>query len=472
MRRPFPFRASALGVLTLIILGGVAQPPAASAAPLVGPGTYEETSEAIQYTGAWTSLESGGSSGGAIRYADGSGSATLTFRGSNITWYTWNSTSGGMVDVYLDGVWRERVDDYSVTGTTKIRGFTAEGLDDDIHTIRIVATGAANVRSLGNIAHLDSFVVGKKTQPPAIRSLPIRADDCPAATERVRTSDELTEALASALPGTVIVLAPGTYRHGFTLTASGTSTNPIWVCGPRTAIVEGDSELSGAALRLGTATHARVTGFTVTNALQGVMVKYGDDVAITDLHVHGIGNEGIHLYGNTVDSFVVGNLVERTGIVNRRYGEGIYIGTSGRRWDDVTGGSADRSDRNTVALNTVKAAGAEPIEAKEGTSDGSILYNTVVGHSGDSKANGWIMVTGNDWYISGNTGVDAVNHGYASFVSRDGEWGHRNEFRDNTGNGIPGTGIWIQDPDSGSDVSCDNWVDDAADGVTNVFCVP
>ncbi|MGC5169044.1 right-handed parallel beta-helix repeat-containing protein [Microbacterium sp. DT81.1] len=270
----------------------------------------------------------------------------------------------------------------------------------------------------------------------------------------------------------MIRLEPGTYEGGFKLTASGTTSNPIWVCGPRSAVVQAGSTSSGVAMRVDTASHVRITGFTIGNALQGVMVKFGENVAVTDLHVHDTGNEGIHLYAFTTDSFVVGNLVERTGVVNPQYGEGIYIGTSGRRWDEVTRGEPDRSDRNTVAHNTVREAGAEGIEAKEGTSDGSILHNTVLGHSRVSDADAWVMVTGNDWYISGNSGENAVKHGYASFVSSDGSWGHRNIFRANSGRGTPGTGIWLQNPSSGSKVSCDNWVNDAADGVTNVFCAP
>lgn len=473
MRRPTPGKKPALAVIAALVLTAVLPSTPASAVTVVGPGTYEETSTATQYTGTWTSLKSGGSSGDAIRYSGTAVSAALTFRGANITWYTWNSTSGGMVDVYLDGVRKARVNNYSPTQTTGVRGFTALGLDAAAtHTIKIVSTGLADSRSSGEITHHDSFVVGSTTAVPAKSSTPIRAEDCPAATVRVSTSAGLTKALAAARPGTVIQLAAGTYTNGFELTASGTAAAPIWVCGPRTAVVQSGSPSSGIAMRLGTASHVRLTGFTVTNALQGVMVKYGQDVAITDLHVHDTGNEGIHLYATTTDSYVVGNLVERTGIVNRPYGEGIYIGTSGRRWAEVTGGAPDRSDRNTVALNTIVDPAAEGIEAKEGTSSGSILYNTVVGHSPTSIANAWIMVTGNGWTVTGNSGEDAVKHGYAAFVSSDGLWGLKNRFRANTGTGTPGVGVWIQSSASGSTVSCDNWVDDAAGGVTNVFCVP
>ena len=472
MNRPGPIRKLPIAIVTLFILAGVAQPAPAFSATPVGPATYQETSSAIQYTGSWQSLRSGGSSGGAIRYSKGSASASLTFQGDSITWYTWKSKSGGKVDVYLDGVRRVRVDSYSPTQTTKVRGFTDLDLADGAHTIKIVSAGTANASSSGQMMHLDSFVVGKQIVAAASSTSPIRARSCPPATMRVDSASELSKALAAARPGTSIHLDPGTYQGSFALDSSGTAGSPIWVCGPRTAVIQTGTTSSGTALRLTGASHVRVTGFTVRNALQGVMVKFGEDVAVTDLSVHDTGNEGIHLYAFTTDSFVVGNLIERTGVVNPRYGEGVYIGTSGRRWVDVTNGNADRSDRNTVAHNTIKSAGAEAIEAKEGTSDGSIRSNTVIGHGKGSHANGWIMVTGNDWNISDNSGVDAYKHGYASFISSDGSWGHGNTFRANTGSGTAGTGVWIQDPGSGSQVSCDNWVDDSAADVTNVFCVP
>lgn len=460
----------ALSFAALLVIADTGQPPAA-ASSVAGAGTYEETSPAIQYSGAWSSLGSGGSSGGAIRYATGAASASLTFRGSSITWYTWTSPSAGMVDVYLDGVFQQRVDNYSASTATRVRGFTAQNLGGGTHTIRIVSAGAANPRSSGRITHLDSFVVGQQRTPySSIVQPPIRARDCPAATVRVSTSAELTKALADARPGTVIQLAPGTYTRGFQLTASGTSSRPIWICGPRSAVVQGVSPSSGTALRLDNASHVRVTGFTVTRALQGVMVKFGRDVTITDLHVRDTGYEAIHLYAFTTDSIVAANLVERSGAVDAAYGEGIYIGTSQRRWDAVTGGRPDRSDRNAVVMNTIRHAGAEAIEVKEGTSSGWIVGNTIVGRNSGSRADAWILVTGNDWLIRGNSGQNAGTHGYASHVW--GEWGRRNSYEANTGHGTEGFGVWLQSVASGSSVGCDNWVTGTASGVTNTFCAP
>lgn len=464
-------RRAAILVIAAVLLALAVPVGPAAAATVVSAGTYEDSSSAVVYSGTWRSLSSSGSSGGEIRYATSSASATLTFTGPNITWYTWKSASGGIVDVYLDGVRVDRVDNYAASTTTRVRGFTAQDLDSGTHTIRIAASGTANAKSSGRITHFDSFVVGEDRGSRSAASLSgIRSSDCPSATVTVSSGAQLRSALSAAGPGTVIHLADGTYANGFRLTASGTSSNPIWICGSRAAVVKGYSMSSGTALRLDGADNVRVTGFTVAGALQGVMVKYGSNVAVTDLHVRDVGYEGIHLYAFTSDSFVVGNRIERTGRVDVAYGEGVYIGTSQRRWSDVTGGSPDRSDRNTVALNIISDAGAEHIDAKEGTSDGVIVANTLDGHQSGSRAAAWVLVTGNDWAVEDNTGRDAVGHGYTSHVWE--SWGAGNSFLDNTGDSSPGFGLWVQSAAAGVEVACDNWVDAAGLGVTNIFCTP
>ncbi|HEX5858451.1 MAG TPA: NosD domain-containing protein [Microbacterium sp.] len=456
----------------LILAGLVGAAPAARAATVVGAGTYQETSTAIAYSSSWSSLASSASSGGAIRYsASGTATATLSFTGPNITWYTWKSPSGGVVDVYLDGVRVATVDNYAGASKYGVLGFSAHDLSSGTHTISIRATGRANAASSGKITHLDSFVVGENRPAAAKSTAAYRYDACPAATTTVATATQLTTALAAAKPGSVISLAPGTYRGGFQLTASGTAAQPIWICGPRTAVVVGTSVTSGTALRITGASNVRVAGFTVRDALQGVMVKQSSFVTVADLVVKDVGYEGIHLYGHTTDSAVLHNTVARTGTADVAFGEGIYIGTSQRRWAEVTSGYPDRSDRNTIIYNTVIDAGAEPIEAKEGTSDGLIEGNTIQGYRAGSRAIGWVLVTGNDWIVSGNSGSSAVEDGYVS-MSWD-AWGYRNSFVGNTGVvGASGYGVWVHGVNRGVMVSCDNRITGATEGLTNVFCTP
>lgn len=462
--------AVAAVALVAVALGGIVAAPPAAAATVVGPGTYEESSPAIGYSAAWTTLSSSGSSRSGIRYSTSSSAkASLTFTGAAIAWYTWKSPSAGIVHVYVDGARVATVDNYARTTRTVELGYRAT-LKPGTHTIEIRASGSKNAASIGRITHLDSFVVGVDRSRATLAAPQGRASACPAATVTVSSSRQLSSALAAARPGSVIRLAAGTYTGAFELTAAGTATTPIWVCGTSDAVIEGESPSTGTAFRLDGAAHVRLAGFTVARALQGVMVKRSTHVSVSDLIVKDIGYEGIHLYAFTTDSTVTHNTIVRTGSLDVAFGEGIYIGTSQRRWAEVTGGVPDRSDRNTITYNTIKSAGSESIEAKEGTSGGTIAFNTFEGHRSGSRAMAWVAVTGSDWIVARNQGEDAVQHGYASMTWS--EWGYDNLFTGNTG--IPsssGYGVWVQQKDRRVDVACDNDIE-AAKGFTNVFCGP
>ncbi len=463
-------RTPLLALAAAALLALVAAPLPAVAASAAGPGTYEENSSAISYSGAWTSLSSSGSSGGGIRYATAAtASASLTFTGAWITWHTWKSPNAGIVRVLLDGVEVARVDNYARSSTTGVVGYSAP-VTPGTHTITVVGSGAKNSASGGRMTHLDSFVV-TDAAPPAVATGAPRAADCPAATTTVSTSAQLTAALRTAGPGTVIRLADGSYTGSFLLSAAGTPDAPIWLCGSPWAVLTTGAATSGTALRVEQSENVVLTGFTVARSLQGVMVKASRALAITDLTVKDIGYEGIHLYAFTTDSVVAHNLIARTGSIDVAYGEGVYIGTSQRRWSEVTQGRPDASDRNRIVANTIKQAGAESIEAKEGTSDGVIADNVFEGYQPGSRSIGWVLVTGNDWSITGNSGTSAVEHAYSSMAW--GDWGWRNSFRGNTGIAdATGYGVWVHDRSRGVSVSCDNAVEAAASGGTNVYCGP
>lgn len=457
---------AALAVVASMLSATPAQAATATA------GVHQETSADITYGGTWTKLTSAASNGGAIRYASVStASASFTFTGTSITWYTWNSASAGIVNVYLDGEFVAAVDNYAASTKTGIIGFRQTVAPGE-HTITIKGSGNKNAASSGRMTHLDAFVVGG-ARPVVAPSTDTehRADACPEATVTVATSPQLASALAAAGPGTTIRLAPGTYTGNFELRATGTAAQPIWLCGDQSAVLQTRSLSDGTALRINNSEHVHVAGFTVTKALQGVMVKYSRNVTVSDLTVRDIGYEGIHLYAFTTDSAVTHNEIARTGALDVAYGEGIYIGTSQRRWSEVTGGLPDQTDRIAVLSNNIVTAGAEPIEAKEGTSDGIIAWNTIHGHQPDSRAIAWVLVTGNDWIVAENSGNNAVEHGYASMMWSD--WGYRNQFSDNTGwADASGYGVWVHDKNRGVIVSCDNEITSTGSGFTNVFCSP
>lgn len=444
--------------------------PSASAAVPVLAGTYQESSASVSYTGTWTKLTSAGSSGGAMRFATSStASANLTFVGTTIAWYTWKSASAGIVDVYIDGLKQASVDNYAPSTTTGVIGYRTTTLAAGTHTITIKASGQKNAASSARYTHFDSFVVGADRSALTAPVAAGRYATCPAATVTVATSAELRTALAAARAGSVIHLSPGTYSDGFKLTTGGTAVAPIWICGPPTAVVKGTQ--TDAALWVEFAGDVNITGFTVADSLQGIMVRSSNRISITDMQVRDTGYEGIHLYRNTTDSQVMHNSITRTGVADVAFGEGVYVGTSQRRWAEVTGGQPDRSDRNVVAFNTITAAGAEGIEAKEGTSYGVIAGNTVNGHLPNSRAIAWILVTGNSWYVAKNTGSAAVEHGYASMVWD--TWGTKNQFFGNAGTvDASGYGVWVHQRNKGVLVACDNVPTAAGSGLSNDFCTP
>ncbi|WP_210479320.1 right-handed parallel beta-helix repeat-containing protein [Naasia sp. SYSU D00948] len=332
----------------------------------------------------------------------------------------------------------------------------------------------AAVSSSGAESPLPGSVTVRAADPLASYAGAI-ARECPAATKRVSTAEQLRTALAGARAGEVIWLQPGVYRGKFKLERSGTTTSPIWLCGTEDSVLETGSISDGSALVLDKASNVGLSGFAVRNSLQGVMVKFSSNVTIARLTVTDIGYEGIHVYALSSNAVIRDNTIRNTGVVDVAYGEGIYIGTSNRRWDVVTSGQPDTTRRVVVLRNTIVNAGAEPIEAKEGTSDGVIEGNVITGHQTASRAIGWVLVTGNSWLIRDNTGSDAVTNAYA-LMKNGTQWGLDNSVVDNSGEAgsAAGWGVLVHHPGSpvpaGTVVGCDNRVSGTASGVTHVPC--
>jgi hypothetical protein len=300
------------------------------------------------------------------------------------------------------------------------------------------------------------------------------AATCPSPTTRVSTAEGLKSALAVAKPGQVIWLEAGVYSGNFKLERGGTATSRIWICGSRSAILDGGTKDKNTALTISGASYVGLSGFTVRNALQGVMVKNSPYVTVAGLKVTDIGYEGIHLYSFSSNGVVRDNDISDTGSKDVAYGEGIYIGTSDQRWSVVTAGKPDATNRTVVLRNTITDAGAEPIEAKPGTVDGIIQDNVISGHQPGSRALGWVLVTGNNWLVRGNQGLDAVTNGI-TLMKNGTEWGHDNSVVNNRGVAdASGWGVLVQKPGSplpeGAVVGCDNRITGAASGVTHVSC--
>jgi hypothetical protein len=289
----------------------------------------------------------------------------------------------------------------------------------------------------------------------------------------VSSAAELAAALKSAAPGQTILLAPGTYSGHFVASTSGTQAQPIVLCGPRSAVLNGGSIKSGYTFHLEHADWWKVEGFTIEGGQKGLVADMSDHDLIDGLSVHSIGDEGIHLRDFSSSDTVSHNLVSNTGLNVSFYGEGIYIGSAHKNWCRYSGCQVDRSDNNIIADNIISATTAENIDIKEGTTGGLITGNHFNGSGMDpSSATSWVNVKGNDWKIIGNTGVDSIQDGLSNHQVYAG-WGLDNVFADNKliVNG-PGYGINIAGKRLNADVSCNNQVIGAARGMSSIDCTP
>ena len=283
----------------------------------------------------------------------------------------------------------------------------------------------------------------------------------------VSAQSQLLSAISGAQPGDQIRLANGIYRGSFQVRANGSSSDPITVCGSRSAVVD-----NAGGYILVAADNWTFQGFRVTNGLFGIRVEGGTGNVFQGLEVSNIGQEGIHLLKFSTDNVIRGNWIHDTGESTPQYGEGVYLGTDQTRWSIETSGQPDRSDRNEVLDNTIGPnVRGEAVDIKEGTTGGIIRGNTFNG-SGQNFISGftesWVTVKGNDYALENNTGTQAPKNGFWGFVKVAG-WGNGNAYRANTME-IDGSGYGIRtDGGSGNVVACDN-VATSAGGLSNVKC--
>ena len=229
------------------------------------------------------------------------------------------------------------------------------------------------------------------------------------------------------------------------------------------------------------AKNVRLSGFTVSESFQGVWVKSGSNVAVANLFVHHIGYEAIHLRIYTTDSYVVGNLIEDTGFADARYGEGVYIGTSPENWNRDNNGDPDESSRNMVAGNTINRTGAEQIEPKAGTADGTIRDNVLNSYRGNAFTNSMILVGGDNYSIISNALTNARDYALSTITTTGYAYGNGNSWRLNTGTTFT-TPSTASKPALGYravgtmtvNFACDNIFtdDDPLFQFANVYCTP
>ncbi|SEQ48495.1 fibronectin type III domain-containing protein [Microlunatus flavus] len=302
-------------------------------------------------------------------------------------------------------------------------------------------------------------------------AFPQRYATCPTATVTVSTRAQLLSAISSASAGSVIRLNPGTYGANIEVTTKATPDKPLWICGPRTAVIDNADVSKGYGFKLTGATNVVVAGMTVRNVQKGVAVLYGKGVTIADLRVEKIGDEAIHLKNQTTDSTVIGNSIATTGLNSPNYGEGVYIGTAEGNWCLYNDCNADTSDRNLVAFNTISGTTAEPMEAKAGTSDGTMWKNTLDGSAiTSSDTDSLVQVMGSGWVIAGNRGTHSPTDAIQVWNTTAGYGLDNIVYGNAVSDALPGYAVVMPYADGGNIVGCDNSAPAAALGMSNKTC--
>lgn len=553
-------RAS-LGLVTLAATALVPLAPA-SAAPVATPGVQENGSSALVLSGGWKTTKTTTASGGSFSTLVGtSGSASMTFRATGVSWVSRPGPYNGLAQIYVDNKRVKTLDLYKSKTEFKKTVWSVTGLSDSTHTVKVVRTGKKNDAAGGANLVVDALRVLDVSAPSAptgvaavknrtgytltwnrptasdllgyrvyrkkgtgattqVAWLPagtttfadvglanstryvywvkamdkagnvsstsatvtattgaatsyndVRASACPSATVTVSTWKQLQSALGGARAGTVISMKPGTYSvpWGMPIAARGTAANPVWVCGPRSAVLSGPGVTGNGGFRVDGSSYLRIAGMTVRNSQKGISVMRSDHVAVADVLVEHLGEEAIHLKNNTTDSVVVGNTIRDTGLMTPTYGEGVYVGTAKPNWCKYNGCAPDASNRNAVVANHITRTSSEPIDLKEGAVDGTVWGNTLDGGSmkvGETL----ISVQTNNWVVAHNTGANAKEDGIQVWQAYD-VWGRNNTLYANSfTSGIPGYGVRLAYVNIGNVVGCDTYVPAGADGISNKTC--
>jgi hypothetical protein len=132
----------------------------------------QETDPDVAFSGTWARADNGSAwSGGGLatdptppvggaRVSETAGAkATLTFRGTAVSWIGYRGRDGGKAKVSLDAGAPTTVDTYSPADKLQATVFTLSGLADTTHTLTIEALGTNNGISTASKVIVDAFDV-------------------------------------------------------------------------------------------------------------------------------------------------------------------------------------------------------------------------------------------------------------------------------------------------------------------------
>ena len=157
--------------LTIEVLSGRVVVDAFDVQPQTTVSHWQDTDPNLRFSGGWTKASTTLPwSGSGVRNVPDlpvtaqetytvDETATLPFRGTAISWVGYRGPDGGIALVQVDGGRPVEVDTYSPTVKFQAELFTATGLADANHTLKITATGRRNPASSAPRIVVDAFDV-------------------------------------------------------------------------------------------------------------------------------------------------------------------------------------------------------------------------------------------------------------------------------------------------------------------------
>lgn len=269
------------------------------------------------------------------------------------------------------------------------------------------------------------------------------------------TVDEIHDALKNAEAGDKIVIAPGTYvgeasssasgnSYGYFYTnKSGTANNPIWIVSedPSDKALLKGTDTSNDCVIYFKGDHIVIDSIDFAYGKKGIMFDESDYAVINNCEVYDIGEEGIHVRDGSDYAIVQNCYVHDTGLVNTKYGEGIYVGSDYTKWSDL-GGSYIKECDYTEILNNVLGPNvtAEHIDIKEGVTGTYVSGNTFDAEGMcdiDNGGTSFMDIKGNETLVENNIGYqngnDLLENAFEVHDKYNG-WGDDNVITGNTVN--------------------------------------
>ena len=126
---------------------------------------HDDRESSISYSGPWTQDTYFNRYSGTQSYSDAvGGTASFTFRGTQVGYMYALQNNLGVAQITIDGKCVDTIDEYAPVSIGQ-QVATYPGLSDGVHTITVEVVGTKNNQSAGNSVVIDAFVIGHSSSP-------------------------------------------------------------------------------------------------------------------------------------------------------------------------------------------------------------------------------------------------------------------------------------------------------------------